>query len=409
MDESIEAFLKRNESRVNKYLSYFIFALIPFIPILILLNRVGLFPQLNVGFLLFSWLLLTAFSIHYFFFGKREIMESARKYVLLCFLLVIVFLISITKGINVYLCFCSLVLISCMYFNLYFTGSVALITYVALVVSIILREKNLLEGYYIGPKENWTISCIIGSSMEYFCYVTLCMFFTKIIREILISIYNHKKVIVDTQDSMIEGFANMIEAKDSNTGGHIRRTSQYVKLISMKLMEKGLYPDQVNPRTIEIMVRSAPFHDLGKISIPEEILNKPDRLSPEEFEIIKSHPTEGAEFIMNKFGVLDDEELINTARDMALYHHEHVDGSGYPKGLKGEEIPVCSRIMAVADILDALLSKRSYKVSYSVGKSLEIMKGMAGKTLDPVVVYALLAVEKEIKIISEGGVIDYGK
>lgn len=409
MDESIDAFLKHNENLVNKNLSYFIFALIPFIPILILLNYFGFFPGLNIGFLLFTWLILTAFSVHYFFFGKREIPFSARKYVLIGMLAFIAFLVSMTKGLNIYLCFCSVVLVSCMYFNLYFTGTIAAMTYVLLVLSFILRQKNLLEGYYIGTENQWTISCIIGSSIEYFCYVTLCMFFSKIIREIVISIYEHKAVITETQNSMVEGFANMIEAKDSNTGGHIRRTSEYVKLICKKLMEKGLYPDQVNQKTTKTMVRAAPFHDLGKISVPEEILNKPGKLSTEEFDIIKMHPTEGADFIMNKFGVLDDEELINTSYDMALYHHEHVDGSGYPKGLKGEEIPVCSRIMAVADILDALLSKRSYKNSYSVSKSLEIMKGMAGKTLDPVVVYVLLSAEKEIKIISEGGVINYDK
>lgn len=403
MDETIDEFLEANEQHVNRVLSISIFLLIPLIPILILASYFGLIPALDISSILFAWLLLTAFCVHYYFFGSKEIADSHKKYVLLGALEIIAFLISITKGLNVYFCYCFVVVISCLYFDISFSGIVAVISYVVMVVSFILRTSRLVEGFYIETPQKWIINSIIGTSMEYFALVTVCMYLSQTSRKILQSLYKHKRNIYNTQNSLISGFANMIEAKDANTGGHIKRTSEYVKIICEKLIEKGLYSDFVNHHTAELMVRAAPFHDLGKISIPEYILNKPGKLSQEEFDLIRNHPTDGADFIISKLGTIEDEDFIQTARDMALCHHEHVDGTGYPKALRGEEIPVCARIMAVADVLDALLSNRSYKKPYTVTESLEIVKGMAGKTLDPVIVFALVSAEDEIKDVVEGG------
>ena len=405
MDESIEEFLKSNERHVNKILSISIFLLIPLIPIIILASYIGFLPTLDISYILLAWLLLTAFCVHYYFFGSKEIPDNHKKYVLLGALEVIAFLISITKGLNVYFCYCFVVVISCIYFDLNFSGIVAAVSYVFMVISFILRTDRLVEGFYIDTPQNWITNTIIGSSMEFFALVTVCMYLSQTTRKILRSLYKHKKNIYNTQNSLISGFANMIEAKDSNTGGHIKRTSEYVRIICEKLMEKGLYSDFVDAHTAELMYRAAPFHDLGKISIPEYILNKPGKLSQEEFELIRNHPTDGADFIITRLGTIEDEDFIQTARDMALCHHEHVDGTGYPKALRGDEIPVSARIMA--DVLDALLSNRSYKKPYTVTESLEIIKGMAGKTLDPVIVFALVSAEDEIKYILEGGGIHY--
>lgn len=401
MDETIEEFLNRNEETINKFLSIFTICLVPFIPLVFLLKKIGFLPLVETYNLVILWIFLIFFSIHYFFFSSREITPKLRKYVLMLVLEGVAFLVSITKGMNVYLCYGSVVLITCLYFNVKFTGIISGLSYILMVVSYIIRNDNLLPGFYIGEPKVFSTSMIIGSSMEYCAYATMCLYLSKNVRNILISIYNNRKSIRESQNSMIEGFANLIEAKDSNTGGHIKRTSEYVRLICNGLMKNDLYPSTITPQTTEILVRAAPFHDIGKIAIPEELLNKTGKLTEEEFEIIKKHPTIGAEFITQKLSMMGDDELLKTARQMALCHHEYIDGSGYPNGLKGEEIPVAARIMAVADILDALLSKRSYKTAYSINKSMQIIKGMAGKLLDPIVIYVLLEAEDEINKILE--------
>lgn len=401
MDETIEEFLNRNEESVNKFLSIFTICLVPFIPFVILLKKIGFLPLLETYNLILLWIFLVFFSIHYFFFSSREITPKLRKYVLMLTLEGVAFFVSITKGMNVYLCYGSVVLITCLYFNVKFTGIISGLSYILMVVSYIIRNNNLIPGFYIGDPKVFSTSMIIGSSMEYCAYATMCLYLSKNVRNILISIYNNRKSIKESQNSMIEGFANLIEAKDSNTGGHIKRTSEYVKLICNKLIENDLYTSSITPQTADLLVRAAPFHDIGKIEIPEEILNKAGKLTEEEFEIIKKHPNIGAEFITQKLSMMGDEDLIKTARQMALCHHEYMDGSGYPNGLKGDEIPVAARIMAVADILDALLSKRSYKTAYSISKSIEMIKSMAGKLLDPIVIYVLLDAEDEINKILE--------
>lgn len=409
MDESIETFLNKNEESINKFLSIFTICLVPFIPFVFLLKKIGFLPLVETYNLILLWIFLILFSIHYFFFGSKEIPYKLKKYVLMLTLEGVAFLVSITKGMNVYLCYGSVVLITCLYFNVVFTGIITAISYVLMVVSYIIRNGQLIPGFYIGEPNVFSTSMIIGSSMEFCAYATMCLYLSKIVRTILVSIYNNRKSIKESQDSMVEGFANLIEAKDENTGGHIKRTSEYVRLICNKLMENDLYTSAINPQTTEVLVRAAPFHDIGKIAIPEEILNKPDKLTKEEFEEIKKHPTIGAELISQKLSIMDDEELIKVARQMALCHHEYMDGSGYPNGLKGDEIPISARIMAVADILDALLSKRSYKTAYSVAKSMDIIKSMAGKLLDPIVIFVLLDAEKEINIIVGGGSVNYDK
>ena len=153
------------------------------------------------------------------------------------------------------------------------------------------------------------------------------------------------------------------------------------------------------------MVSAAPFHDLGKICIPDSILNKEGALTKEEFSIIQRHPRDGAEFIEKKMRPIGDPELIEIARDMSLCHHEHMDGTGYPNRLIGDEIPICARIMTIADILDALLSVRSYKKAYSIPESFSIIKNMAGSALDPVIVDTLLECDTEVRVIRDGGVL----
>jgi response regulator RpfG family c-di-GMP phosphodiesterase len=185
------------------------------------------------------------------------------------------------------------------------------------------------------------------------------------------------------QDGLIITMADMVENRDSDTGAHIQKTAHYVGIIVEGLKRKGYYPEKITPKFMSDVVRSAPLHDVGKINIPDLILNKPGKLTTEEYEIMKTHTTAGKKIIEHVISIVEGENYLKEARNMAAYHHERWDGKGYPDGLKGEEIPLEARIMAVADVYDALVSKRVYKESMSFEKADQIMMEGMGSQFAP--------------------------
>lgn len=207
------------------------------------------------------------------------------------------------------------------------------------------------------------------------------------------------KEIVKIQHSVIASFANMIEARDDVTGQHIKRTRAYVEIIAKELMKNPEYKDILTDEYVSKIIDAAPLHDIGKISIPDYILKKQGKLTNEEFDIIKTHPEVGAAIINETLSEVEENEYLCIARDMAHYHHEKWNGTGYPCGLEGEDIPLCARIMAIADVYDALRSKRSYKEGFSKEKSKDIILESSGSHFDPKIVEAFMANIEEIERI----------
>ncbi len=201
------------------------------------------------------------------------------------------------------------------------------------------------------------------------------------------------------QDGLILTMADMVESRDSDTGAHVQKTSAYVKIIVEGLRDKGYYPEKINPKFISDIVRSAPLHDVGKINISDKILNKPGKLTEEEFEIMKTHTTAGKEIIEKAINTVKGGSYLKEARNMAAYHHERWDGKGYPEGLHGEVIPLSARIMAVADVFDALTSRRVYKPPFTLEKALEILQEGAGSQFDAKCVEVFMDSLPEIKVI----------
>lgn len=186
--------------------------------------------------------------------------------------------------------------------------------------------------------------------------------------------------IVAMHDQLILGMAAMVESRDNSTGGHIRRTSVGVRLLVEAIQEdNGLL---LSDEFCQCIIKAAPMHDLGKIAVDDAILRKPGRFTSEEFEKMKAHAAEGARIVHEILSDTDDDEFRRIAENVAHYHHERVDGSGYPQGLKGDEIPLEARIMAIADVYDALVSKRVYKEAFSFEKADAIIMDGMGTQFD---------------------------
>ena len=212
-------------------------------------------------------------------------------------------------------------------------------------------------------------------------------------------IRQYSENVMKMQDGLILLMADMVENRDSDTGDHIQKTAAYVRIILRGLKRKGYYVDQLTPQYMEYVEKSAPLHDVGKIRIADAVLNKPGKLTPEEYEIMKTHASIGKEIIDKAITTVEGENYLREARNMAAYHHERWDGKGYPEGLKGEEIPLSARIMAVADVFDALCSRRVYKPPFLLEEALKIIEEGKGTQFDPKVVEVFLEALPDIKAV----------
>ncbi len=217
--------------------------------------------------------------------------------------------------------------------------------------------------------------------------------------ELMDGIRHQTKAIDQMQNGLIITMADLVESRDSETGYHIQKTVDYVKVILDGLVKKGYYPSKLTPKYISDVTMSAPLHDIGKISVPDAVLNKPGKLTDEEFEIMKKHTTVGKEIMEKVINAVQGDSYLKEARNMAAYHHEWWNGNGYPEGLKGEVIPLSARIMAVADVFDALTSKRVYKDAMPFDKAMDIIKEEAGSHFDPKCVEVFVLASDDVREI----------
>ncbi|GHU55659.1 response regulator [Clostridia bacterium] len=207
--------------------------------------------------------------------------------------------------------------------------------------------------------------------------------------------------VFELQNSVLRTMSELVEYRDDITGGHIERTQEYLKILLMELIRKNIYSGVVVGWKLNFLLQSSQLHDVGKIAIGDAILKKPGKLTNEEFNIMKTHTTFGEKVIERIEENTTERDFLGHAKIFAATHHEKWDGTGYPKGLKFEEIPLQGRLMAIADVYDALVSSRPYKKPFSHADACDIIVDGKGKHFDPVLVDLFLNKEKEFRIVLE--------
>lgn len=235
------------------------------------------------------------------------------------------------------------------------------------------------------------IAIAIGASLCYIYYNDLVQ------QDIQAELVANQAALSRMQSHIITGLASLIENRDVETGEHVLRTGAFVETLTRDAIKDGVYLDQLNESFVSKMTTLAPMHDIGKIVVSDKILRKPGRLTSEEFEEMKKHAAVGGDVIREVLEGVTDEDYLSFAADIATYHHERWDGTGYPKGLSGEEIPLAARIMAIADVFDALISERCYKEPFSFEESVGIIEDGAGTQFDPQLVRVFLRHRSEFR------------
>ncbi|MDR0222509.1 MAG: response regulator [Oscillospiraceae bacterium] len=205
--------------------------------------------------------------------------------------------------------------------------------------------------------------------------------------------------IIESKELFLDSMANLIEYRSLESGLHVKRTKELTRLLILHMIKTGRYAQQFVDGDYEAMIKAVPLHDIGKIAVPDNILLKPGRLTPEEFDVIKTHTTVGGQIIKSLMSSKKDVYLSH-CYDICRFHHEHWDGLGYPDKLSGENIPLSARVVAVVDVYDALVSKRCYKDSLSHDEAADIIRNSAGNHLDPLVVEAFMEIKKDVKALS---------
>lgn len=208
------------------------------------------------------------------------------------------------------------------------------------------------------------------------------------------------RMVEHLQDSIVITLSDLVECRDAVTSGHANHTIRYVETLCRALAANGVYADALTPETIQTFMRAAPLHDIGKVGIDDAILNKPGRLTPEEFDVMRHHTVLGARAIQRAIDRMEVPTFLDVVKNMTLSHHERWDGTGYPYGLRESAIPLSARIMAVADVYDALISERPYKKPMSHEQAVAVISAGRGRQFDPAIVDVFLEVHERFAEIA---------
>ena len=317
---------------------------------------------------------------------------------------VFVELLAVKNIISVNITYAAVPFLSCLYFNKRITVTSTITAFVLMVIALFVRSKTVLSimatDVQVHTPQTWFISSLVGYSIEFLFIFLLALTMAQRSHKAIELLHTQNVNLQNTQDMIIGFVASCLGSHDLFTGRHVQHTKHYVKIIATKLRELGYYQDILTDENIHLYETAAFLHDIGKIHVPEGVLNKIGKFTEEDFNVMKTHPVEGKR-LLEQLPKIGNGEFNKIAIDMAFCHHEKWDGTGYPRGLKGEEIPLCARIMAAADVMDALISKRLYKEPFTINEAIVIFNDSISTSFEPCIVEATIECQEEIKELAK--------
>ena len=368
----------------------------PYLVGVFMAGRIGLWSVVFIDTLSYAWLLFLVFS--------SSLSYRNRVYGLLLlieFLALALLMITGNDGAGWLWLFLAPVLaallLDCR------NGYLVSVASTLLLVFLAVLDRLLSAGWMVLLDQGLPLFVVIGSN-----YLTLSVIVVFIIGRLLNSLEGTLKALREgtrelelTQEVTVDTMASLAEYRDIETGNHIIRTRHYVQLLARQLQQQApAYASVLDDETVELLSRSAPLHDIGKVGVPDDILLKPGKLTDDEFEEMKKHTVYGREALMHAEEKLGSNHFLRLAAEIAWTHHEKWNGKGYPRGLAHEDIPLSGRIMAVADVYDALISRRVYKEALSHEEAMAYIVAHAGSHFDPEVVRALQAVAEDFQAVA---------
>lgn len=406
-NSELDIFLKANLKKINNLVTKITFLsnIIP--PFLFLGSIFGLF-DISIKYCIIAEAITLSFSLIAFLLNRYCNNKHVAAYIEMTILTGFIGFLGCNRGIGIYLSFALITFLSTLYLDKKLTLYSAIIGYIFMGFSVYIKGNDIFLSLTNAKPTitEYFIPIMLGFTMEFFFVTIVAYSLTKQFSTTINQINKKNREIEKIQDKLIHAFADTVEFNDPTTGLHVKRTSIYVNLIAHKLRENGFYQNELTDDNIQLFTKAAPLHDIGKFCIPNNILTKPDRYTDEEFNMMKIHSQKGHELIEKEFFGLEKDDFVKTASIMAWCHHERFDGKGYPRNLKGFEIPLCARIMTAADVLDALLSSRPYKRGFTLDEALNIFKESRGTQFEPCIVDAVLDLEQDIRTVAKN--FEYG-
>lgn len=397
VDNSI---LIENEKRANKIVAKVMATTFLIFTIVFILNVVGIFEIrstiMNAAYITSSFILLLPTVLTYL----MKIEKSFVKYINIIGATVFVTLLSITLTYHVVVIYVYPIAIASLYFSKRLNVLATSLTVVGVSVGQVvafymdtLQDDNFTELY------DAIVWGVIPRAMVLIAVAIIFTMLCSRTKSLLSDLMKTADELSLYHEEMVMGFATLVENKDGSTGGHIKRTTAYVKLLAEELKRRGYYEEELTPDYIKNLCMAAPMHDIGKIAVPDVVLQKPGRLTDEEFQIIKGHANKGGEIIKETFGHLGNENYTQMAYEVARYHHEKWNGKGYPTGLKRKYIPLCARIMAIADVFDAVSEKRCYRDAMPLEQCFNIILEGSGQDFDPMLVEVFMDMREQVEAV----------
>lgn len=403
MNDNTELFFNENIRSVNKVVEILLLtcAVVPLAFCVLTLLGIWRVPH-DYSALMFSYSVFSFFVAH----GLNRFPKTQKigMYFGIIAAAGFVELLAVKNIIQVNITYAVVPFLSCLYFNKKVTITSTITGFALMVFALFVRSKTVLTvmatDVQVHNPHTWFISTLVGYSIEFLFIFLLALTMANRSHKAIELLHTQNVNLKNTQDMIIEFVASCLGSHDLFTGRHVQHTKHYVKIIATKLRDFGYYTDVLTDETIHLYETAAFLHDIGKIHIPEGVLNKIGKFTEEDYKVMKTHSVEGKR-LLEQLPKVGDGRFNQIAIDMAFTHHEKWDGTGYPRGLKGKEIPLSGRIMAAADVMDALISKRLYKEQFTINEAIKIFNESTEKQFEPCIVEATKACQEEIEELAK--------